>query len=40
MNVREVGLVRNIQDIENTVITKKSGTPIRVKDLGVVSRVP
>ncbi len=40
INVREVGLVRNIQDIENTVITTRGGTPIRVKDLGVVVQGP
>ena len=40
INVREVGLVRNIQDIGNTVITTKGGTPIRVKDLGVVTQGP
>ena len=40
VNVREVGLVRNIQDIENTVVTMKSGTPVRVKDLGVVDQGP
>jgi len=40
INVREVGLVRNVQDIENTVITTKSGTPLRVKDIAVVSQGP
>jgi len=40
VNVREVGLVRNIQDIENTVITTKGGTPVRVRDLGVVEQGP
>ncbi len=40
INVREVGLVRNIQDIENTVITTKSGTPLRVKDIAVVTQGP
>jgi heavy metal efflux system protein len=40
INVRAVGLVRNIQDIENTVITTKSGTAIRVKDIAVVSQGP
>ncbi len=40
VNVREVGLVRDIQDIGNTVITMRGGTPIRVKDLGVVSQGP
>jgi heavy metal efflux system protein len=40
INVREVGLVRNIQDIGNTVVTMKGGTPIRIKDLGVVEQGP
>ena len=40
VNVREVGLVRNIQDIENTVVTTKSGTPLRVKDIAVVDPGP
>ncbi len=40
VNVREVGLVKDIQDIENTVITTKSGTPLRVKDIAVVEQGP
>jgi cobalt-zinc-cadmium resistance protein CzcA len=40
INVREVGLARNIQDIGNTVVTTKGGTPIRIKDLGVVEQGP
>jgi cobalt-zinc-cadmium resistance protein CzcA len=40
MNVREVGLVRTIQDIGNTVVTEKGGTPIRIQDLGVVEQGP
>jgi cobalt-zinc-cadmium resistance protein CzcA len=40
INIREVGLVRNLQDIENTVITTKSGTPLRVKDIAVVEQGP
>jgi heavy metal efflux system protein len=40
INVREVGLVRNIQDIGNTVVTMKGGTPIRIKDMGVVEQGP
>jgi cobalt-zinc-cadmium resistance protein CzcA len=40
INVREVGLVRNVHDIENTVILTKSGTPLRVKDIAVVSQGP
>ena len=40
VNIREVGLVRNVTDIENTVITSKTGTPIRVKDIAVVAQGP
>ena len=40
INIREVGLVRNVQDIENTVITTKNGTPLRVKDIAVVAQGP
>jgi heavy metal efflux system protein len=40
VNVREVGLVRDIQDIGNTLVTMKGGTPIRIKDLGVVEQGP
>src|SRR5205807_2404434 len=40
INVREVGLVRNVQDIEDTVIMTKNGTPLRVKDIAAVSQGP
>ena len=40
VNVREVGLVQDIQDIGNTVITDAGGTPIRVKNLGMVTQGP
>ena len=40
VNVREVGLVNNVQDIGNTVITTKSGTPLRVKDIAIVEQGP
>ena len=40
VNIREVGLVRNVQDIGDTVITTKSGTPVKVRDLGVVEQGP
>ena len=39
-NLREVGLVRNVQDIENTVILSKTGTPLRVKDIALVMQGP
>ncbi len=40
INVREVGLVRNVSDIENTVIQAKNGTPLRIKDIAVVAQGP
>ena len=40
INVREVGLVRTVRDIEDTVITTKNGTPLKVKDIAVVSQGP
>ncbi len=40
INVRVVGLVRSVQDIEDTVITAKNGTPVRVKDIAVVAQGP
>jgi cobalt-zinc-cadmium resistance protein CzcA len=40
INVRVVGLVHSVQDIEDTVITAKNGTPIRVRDIAVVAQGP
>ncbi len=40
VNVREVGLVKDIQDIRNTVLTTKGGSPVRVKDIAVVDQGP
>ena len=40
VNIREVGLVKNVRDIENTVIMTKTGTPLRVKDIAVVAQGP
>ena len=40
INVREVGLVDRVHDIERTVIFTKGGTPLRVKDVAVVSQGP
>ena len=40
INIREVGLVRNVPDIENTVTVTKAGTPLRVKDIAVVAQGP
>jgi cobalt-zinc-cadmium resistance protein CzcA len=40
INIREVGLVKNVHDIENTVILTKNGTPLHIKDIAVVSQGP
>jgi cobalt-zinc-cadmium resistance protein CzcA len=40
INVREVGLVKNVHDIQNTVILTKNGTPLHVRDIAVVSQGP
>ena len=36
VNVRAVGLVTSVHDIEETVLTTKNGTPLRIKDIAVV----
>src|SRR6202047_5133716 len=40
MNVRALGLFNDVQDIEQTVLTTKSGTPLRVKDIADVVQGP
>jgi len=40
VNVQEVGLVRDVDDIANTVIATKTGTPIRIKDVAAVAQGP
>jgi cobalt-zinc-cadmium resistance protein CzcA len=40
INIKEVGLVRNVADIENTVLLTKNGTPLLVKEIAVVSQGP
>src|ERR1700688_1616333 len=40
INVRSVGLVDRSQDIAETVVVAKNGTPLRVKDIAVVSQGP
>jgi cobalt-zinc-cadmium resistance protein CzcA len=40
MNVRAIGLFNNVQDIEQTVLSTKSGTALRVKDIAVVQQGP
>jgi cobalt-zinc-cadmium resistance protein CzcA len=38
INVRVVGLYKNIQDIERTVVTTKNGAVLRVKDIATVTQ--
>src|SRR3974390_590466 len=40
IDVRLVGLVKDVRDIEETVIITKTGTPVRVKDIAVVAQGP
>jgi cobalt-zinc-cadmium resistance protein CzcA len=40
IDVREVGLVNDVHDIENTVITTKTGTAVKIKDIAVVEQGP
>jgi heavy metal efflux system protein len=40
INVAEVGLVKDVQDIANTVLFTKNGTPIHVSDIAEVSQGP
>jgi len=40
INVRSVGLVDRSQDIAETVVTTRNGTPLRIKDIAVVSQGP
>jgi heavy metal efflux system protein len=40
INVRMVGLVTDVYDIEQTVLLTKNGTPVRVKDIAVVEQGP
>ena len=40
INVREVGLVTDVRDIEKTVLKAQNGTALRVKDVAVVAQGP
>ena len=40
MNVREVGLYRNVHDIEETLLKTSNGTALRVKDIATVLQGP
>jgi heavy metal efflux system protein len=40
INVRAVGLIEDVSDIEKTVIKTQKGTALRIKDIAVVSQGP
>jgi cobalt-zinc-cadmium resistance protein CzcA len=40
IDVREVGLVTDVHDIENTVLTTRTGTALKVSDIAVVEQGP
>jgi cobalt-zinc-cadmium resistance protein CzcA len=40
INVRAVGLVRNVADIEKTVIKTQNGTALRIRDIATVAQGP
>src|SRR5579883_1437662 len=40
INVREVGLVRDVRDIANTVLLAKNGTPLHIRDIAEVAQGP
>src|SRR6202521_4306928 len=40
VNVRAIGLVRTVRDIERTVILSKNGTGLRIKDIANVAQGP
>jgi heavy metal efflux system protein len=40
INVREVGLVKDLRDIADTLITTRNGTALRVKDIAEVTQGP
>jgi heavy metal efflux system protein len=40
INVRAVGLVRTVEDIQKTVLKSQNGTPLRVRDIATVTQGP
>ncbi len=40
INVRAIGLIDGVTDIEDTVIKTQNGTPVRVKDIATVAQGP
>jgi cobalt-zinc-cadmium resistance protein CzcA len=39
-NIRAVGLMQNTDDIGQTVLTAKNGTPVRIRDIAIVTQGP
>jgi cobalt-zinc-cadmium resistance protein CzcA len=40
INVQEAGLIRNVQDIENTLLKTQSGTALHLRDIATVAQGP
>jgi cobalt-zinc-cadmium resistance protein CzcA len=40
INVRAVGLIKDVSDIEKTVLKTQNGTPLRIKDIALVTQGP
>jgi heavy metal efflux system protein len=40
INISEVGLVKTVDEIKNTVIMTKTGTPLKISDIAVVEQGP
>jgi heavy metal efflux system protein len=40
INVRSLGLVSNVRDVDRTVVTTKGGTPLRIHDIALVQQGP
>jgi cobalt-zinc-cadmium resistance protein CzcA len=40
INVRAVGLIKDVGDIEKTVIKTQNGTPLRIRDIAMVTQGP
>jgi heavy metal efflux system protein len=40
INVRALGLMRDVHDIEETVVRTRNGTPVRIKDIATVVQGP
>jgi cobalt-zinc-cadmium resistance protein CzcA len=40
INVREIGLYKNVKDIEETVLKTQAGAPLRIKDIATVVQGP